>query len=89
MAARNVTLTLDEELLVQARILAARRRTSVSGLVREQLEALVGRDRRLREGARKARRFLESRPVRIGERLPGKNELHRRVRNPFVPAPPH
>jgi len=79
MAARNVTLTLDEELLVQARILAARRRTSVSGLVREQLEVMVGRERRLREGARKVHRLLESRPVRIGKRLPGRDELHERA----------
>ena len=37
MGTKNVTLTLDEDLLTEARVLAARRHTSVSGLVREQL----------------------------------------------------
>ena len=78
MPTRNVTLALDEELLVEARILAARRDMSVSALVREQLARAVGRARRLEEGARSVRRLLESPSVRLGKRLAARDALHGR-----------
>jgi len=44
MAAKvNVTLTIDADLLREARILAAEEGTSVSGLLRDRLEELVRR----------------------------------------------
>lgn len=42
MATRNVTLSVPEDLLKRARVLAAQRDTSVSALVTELLEDLVG-----------------------------------------------
>ena len=39
----NVTLTIDADLLREARILAAEAGTSVSGLLRDRLEELVRR----------------------------------------------
>jgi predicted nucleic acid-binding protein len=39
----NVTLTIDSDLLREARILAAEEGTSVSGLLRRRLEELVRR----------------------------------------------
>jgi plasmid stability protein len=41
---RNVTLTLDEDLIHKARVLAARRNRSVSALLREELSRLVAED---------------------------------------------
>ena len=41
---RNLTVQLDEDTIRQARILAARRATSVSRLVAEELERLVNED---------------------------------------------
>lgn len=41
MATRNITLALPEELLKEAKIIAAKRETSVSALLRERLEELV------------------------------------------------
>ena len=38
---RNITLTLDEETLREARMLAAQRGKSVSGLLRDELAGLV------------------------------------------------
>ena len=53
MAAKaNVTLTIDAELLREARILAAEEGTSVSGLLRNLLEELVRR-RRAYDAARR------------------------------------
>ena len=43
MATRNVTLALDEAMLRELKIIAARRGTSMSAIVREQIEEVVAR----------------------------------------------
>jgi len=48
----NVTLKLDADLLREARVLAAEEGRSISGLLTEQVEALV-RDRKAFEKARR------------------------------------
>ena len=40
--ARNITLSLSEDLIRRAKVLAAQRDTSVSGLITELLQSLVG-----------------------------------------------
>ena len=54
----NITVKIDEELVQKAKVLAARRGTSVSRLVAEQLEALVRRDEMFEIARRRARRRL-------------------------------
>jgi hypothetical protein len=54
VARRNLTVQLDEETIRQARILAAERGTSVSGLVARELEQLVARNARYEEAMRRA-----------------------------------
>jgi hypothetical protein len=54
VARRNLTLQLDEETVRQAKILAAKRGTSISGLVARELELLVARDARHEEAQRRA-----------------------------------
>ena len=54
MARRNLTLQLDEDTIRQAKILAARRGTSISGLVARELELLVARDARYEQARRRA-----------------------------------
>jgi predicted transcriptional regulator len=44
MATRNITLSLPEELLKQARIIAAKRDTSVSRMVSDTLQEIVERE---------------------------------------------
>lgn len=41
---QNITLRLDRRTLRKAKVLAARRGTSISGLLAEQIEALVGEE---------------------------------------------
>ena len=41
---RNLTVQLDEETVKKARVLAAQRSTSVSKLVADEIERLVGED---------------------------------------------
>lgn len=75
---RNITLTLDEDTLREARILAAQRGLSVSAFLRQELSGLVERQR----GYSKARDSALAR-LRRGQRLGGGNlppreELHDR-----------
>ncbi len=53
MARRNLTLQLDEDVIRQAKVLAAKRGTSVSGLVARELEELVAQDARYEEAWRR------------------------------------
>ena len=50
----NVTLTIDADLLREARILAAEEGTSVSGLLRDRLEELVRRHKAYDAARRRA-----------------------------------
>jgi hypothetical protein len=53
-AKANVTLTIDADLLREARILAAEEGTSVSGLLRNRLEELVRRHKAYDAARRRA-----------------------------------
>ena len=55
---KNLTLKLDGELLRQAKVLAARKGTSVSRLVADQLESLLSQDQRYETARRRALRRL-------------------------------
>jgi hypothetical protein len=50
----NVTLTIDADLLREARVLAAQEGTSVSGLLRDRLEELVRRHKAYDAARRRA-----------------------------------
>jgi hypothetical protein len=56
---RNLTVQLDEELIHRAKMLAARRGTSVSGLVAEQIVKLTEADERYQRARESALRILE------------------------------
>jgi hypothetical protein len=78
MAATNITIRVDSELALAAKVLAARRGTSVSRLVSEQLEVLVQRDRAYEVAKRRALRRL-SNPVELKWNKPrSRDELHER-----------
>jgi hypothetical protein len=68
VARRNLTLHLDEETIRQAKILAAKRGTSISGLVTRELELLVARDARYEEAQRRATELLAESVARGGRR---------------------
>lgn len=68
MTKRNLTVQLDEEMIQQAKVLAARRGTSVSTLVASELERLVADDHRYEEAHRRAERALVGAAPRGGRR---------------------
>ncbi len=56
---QNVTISLDRETVRKAKILAARRETSISGLIAAQIEALVGEDEAYERAKREAMILLD------------------------------
>lgn len=75
---RNLTIQLDAEVIRKARLLAVQRSTSVSRLVAEELERLVGEEERYRLACRRALADLD-RGFRLGGgQLPSRDELHER-----------
>ena len=56
---QNLTVQLDVEVIRRAKVLAARRGTSVSGLVAQQLEELTAADERYQRARESALRMLE------------------------------
>jgi hypothetical protein len=72
MTKQNVTISLTRETLRKAKILAARRDTSISGLLASQLETLVGEDDAYERARRQAEDLLNQ-----GFRLGGKIRVTR------------
>ncbi len=58
-AKQNITLRLDRQTLRRAKVLAAKRNTSISGLLAEQIEALVGEDEAYDRAQREALALLD------------------------------
>lgn len=77
MAKRNLTLQLDEEVIRRAKVVAARRGTSVSGLVATELEELVAHDARYEAARARAEEVLAASRPR-GGRSWRRQELHER-----------
>jgi predicted transcriptional regulator len=76
---RNITLTLDEDLIQRARVLAARRNRSVSALLREELSRLVASDEAYETAKRAALARLERGTHLGGGPLPRRDELYDRA----------
>jgi hypothetical protein len=77
MAKRNLTVQLDDDVIRQAKVVAAKRGTSVSTLVAAELARLVADDQRYEEARQRARRALAGATARSGRRWQ-RDELHRR-----------
>lgn len=76
---RNITLTLDEDVIRKARVLAARRNRSVSALLRQELCRLVAEDDAYEAAKRVALERLERGLHLGGGPLPSRDELHDRA----------
>ena len=59
MPKQNITLSLTQQTLRKAKILAARRGSSISGLLAEQIEILVGQDEAYDRAERQAMALLD------------------------------
>ena len=72
---RNLTVQLDEDTIRQAKILAAKRGTSVSGLVARELEELVAQDARYEAARHRASEIMAESTAR-GGRSWRRDDLH-------------
>jgi hypothetical protein len=75
---QNVTLVVEEDLLLAARKVALDQRTSVNQLVREYLAALVDEPGRRRLARARLRKTFEAGLVNVGERSWTREDLHER-----------
>lgn len=75
---RNLTISLSREIIRKARVLAARRETSISGLLAGQIEKLVDEDEAYERAARQARALLKK-GFHLGGVIPcARDQLHER-----------
>jgi hypothetical protein len=77
MARANLTLQLDAEVIRRARIVAAKRGTSVSALAAVQLMELVDEEERVEQARGRAEAILKKAALR-GGRSWTRDELHDR-----------
>ena len=75
---QNVTLVVDEDLLLAARKVALDQRTSVNQLVREYLVALVEQPGRRRLARTRLKKAFETGLVEVGDRTWSRDDLYDR-----------
>ena len=77
-AKQNVTISLSRQVLRKAKILAARRETSISRLLAHQIEVLVGQEEAYERAERQALALLDK-GFRMGGVISAtRDELHER-----------
>ena len=75
---QNITISIDRETIQKAKIFAARRSTSIGGLVTEQIESLVGAEEAYERAQRLALTLLDEGFHLGGVFRLGRDELHER-----------
>jgi hypothetical protein len=77
-AKQNLTISLDRQTIRMAKILAARRSTSISGLLARQIEILVGEEEAYECAERQAMSLLDQGFHLGGVIRASRDELHER-----------
>lgn len=77
-SSQNLTVSLDKEVIRRARVLAAKRGTSISKLVAEHIRAMIADDDRYEIAQVKALALLETGFALGGEIHGSRDELHER-----------
>ena len=77
-AKQNVTVSLSRETLKKAKILAAKRETSISGLLAQEIESLVGNEEAYEFAERRALALLDKGFHLGGATRVSREELHER-----------
>jgi hypothetical protein len=75
---QNLTIRLDQKTIRQAKIVAAKRSTSISGLLARQIEILVGEEEAYERAERQAMALLEEGFHLGGMILASRDDLHER-----------
>lgn len=75
---QNLTISLDRQTIQKAKVVAARRSTSISGLVARQIEILVGEEEAYERAERQAMSLLDQGFHLGGEIRASRDDLHER-----------
>ena len=75
---QNVTVSLTKRTIQQAKILAAKRSTSISGLLEQQIETLVGQEEAYEKSRRQALSMMSEGFRLGGGPMPSREVLHER-----------
>ena len=75
---QNLTLVVEEDLLLAARKIALDQRTSVNQLVRDYLAALIEEPSRRRLARARLKKMFETGLVRVGEKTWTRDDLYER-----------
>lgn len=75
---QNLTISLDRETIQKAKVIAARRSTSISGLLAHQVEILVGEEEAYERAERQAMILLDQGLHLGGAIRARRDELHER-----------
>lgn len=75
---QNLTISLDRQTIQKAKIVAARRSTSISGLLARQIELLVGEEEAYARAERQATALLDHGFHLGGVIRASRDELHER-----------
>ncbi|MEO1207342.1 MAG: DUF6364 family protein [Pseudomonadota bacterium] len=73
---KNITLSIDEDLLDKARVLAAIKRTSVNELVREFLQKLVEQEKQHDEATEALIKLARESQGRLGDWRPARDNTY-------------
>ena len=75
---KNITLSIEEDVLLEARKIAAERGTTVNAIVRASLADLVRQKQRTRNALKRMRELAEQGGMEIGEKAWTRDDLHER-----------
>ncbi len=75
---QNLTISLDRQAIQKAKIIAARRSTSISGLLAHQIELLIGEEEAYERAERQAMTLLDQGFHLGGVVRVSRDELHER-----------
>lgn len=75
---QNITLSLDKELIVKAKVMAAHRRTSISGMLSDELRKTIEKTEAYQRAKREAMNNLKTGFHLGGRILASREDLHER-----------
>jgi hypothetical protein len=75
---KNITLAIDEAILDEVRVYAAKRNTTVNGLVRDFLGRLAEQEDRTARARRRLRELMDQSTLEVGPVTWTRDDLHDR-----------
>ena len=75
---KNITLAVDDSVLEEVRVYAAKRKTTVNGLVRNFLQGIAEQENKTTRARRRLVELIEKSPLHVGPRDWSRDDLHDR-----------